>query len=374
MKVEIETCLQSATYAYRSGLEALASGRQGQARADFALAANFLMDAADLSSPALAQSRRQAAQRLMDYVDGLGSVDARPVAVKSPEPRKSQSDENEEAWLVSEKPETRFEDVAGLEDVKGQIRLKLIYPYRFPEKAARYGIQAGGGILLYGPPGTGKTMIARAVAGEIDAAFYAIKPSAIMSEWVGVAERNIARLFAEAGSHALSIVFIDELESLTPRRRSSGSSVMVRVVPQILAELDGFRKRANPMLFIGATNEPWAIDSAILRPGRLDRLIYVPPPDQPARRQIFSLNLKNVPLAPDVDLDGLASATGRFSGADMTGLCKRVCEKVFIEAIQQGVQREIGQADFESVLTEMRPSISEDDLRIYSKFALTGSK
>jgi transitional endoplasmic reticulum ATPase len=372
MTPEIASSLQAAANAYQSGLENGFSGKTRQARAAFVEAAGHLLSAAELSGPALRRSRMDMAARLLEFAATLEKAPApgsRPAA-----DRQTQESGEPESGLVSEKPETRFADVAGLEDVKEQIRLKLIYPYSFPEKAARYGIQPGGGILLYGPPGTGKTMIARAVAGEIDAAFFAIKPSSVMSEWVGVAERNIARLFADTANHPLSVIFIDEIEALTPKRRGSGSTVMVRVVPQILAELDGFKKRANPLLFIGATNEPWAIDAAILRPGRLDRLIFVPPPDQPARQQILALNLKNVPLDQDVSIEQVSLSTERFSGADMAALCKRVCEKVFIEAIQQGIQREINQADFDSVLAGMRPSISADELKIYNRFAQTGSK
>ena len=169
----------------------------------------------------------------------------------------------------------RFADVAGLEDVKEEIRLRLIYPLAHPEKAQRYGIQSGGGLLLYGPPGTGKTLLARAVAGEIDAAFFTARPSELMSKWVGEAEQNIARLFDEARQCERAIIFLDEVEAMIPARRSSGSTVMQRVVPQILAELQGIRQRSSGLLFMGATNEPWALDPAVLRPGRFDARIYV---------------------------------------------------------------------------------------------------
>ena len=380
MHLKIDDHLKSASRAYTRGLNAKFSGLPGRASEAFLKAAQNMLNAADLTSNAdLRRERLATASLLAEKAEVLASESkaAQGRAQPAGSPAKTgvpQEAADENSWIVSEKPETRFADVAGLEEVKEQIRLKLIYPYRFPEKAATYGIAPGGGILLYGPPGTGKTMIARAVAGEIDAAFFSIKPSTIMSEWVGVAERNVARLFAETANYPLSVIFIDEIEALTPKRRGSGSTIMVRVVPQILAELDGFKKRTNPMLFIGATNEPWAIDAAILRPGRLDRLIYVPPPDLPARQQILKLNLRDLPLAADVNLDQIAQAAERFSGADMAALCKRVCEKVFIEAIQQGVQREINQPDFESVLMDMRPSISTDELKVYTRFALTGSR
>jgi SpoVK/Ycf46/Vps4 family AAA+-type ATPase len=244
-----------------------------------------------------------------------------------------------------------------------------LYPFQNPEIARQYGIRGGGGILLYGPPGTGKTMIARAVAGEIEAAFFSIKPSEVMNQWVGLSEQNIGRLFAEADRYPLSVIFIDEIESLAPKRRGQGSTIMQRVVPQILAELDGFEKRKNTLLFIGATNEPWALDPALLRPGRLDRLVYVSPPDLPARRKILELNLKNVALGEDMDFDTVAIRADRFSGADMAALAQRVREKVFTEAVRSGATRPLGLADFEAVLADMRPSVQPEDLKLYEAFA-----
>jgi transitional endoplasmic reticulum ATPase len=278
-------------------------------------------------------------------------------------------DEQAAAWLVREKPNVKFADIAGLEQVKEQIRLRLLYPFTHPDIAAQYGVKAGGGILLYGPPGTGKTLIARAVAGEMEAAFFAIKPSEIMSQWVGVAEQNLARLFAEAQSYPLSVVFVDEIESLAPKRRSNQSTVMARVVPQLLAELDGFEKRLNPLLLVGATNEPWSLDSAVLRPGRLDRLIYVPPPDLPARRRILELNLKDAPLAQEVSLDEIAAHTELFSGADMAALAQRARESAFCEAVHTGVPRPVSAEDFRQELASMRPSIPLKDLRLFEQFA-----
>jgi len=375
MATELDHLLQAAERSHKIALDSESSGNTQRAQRAFLDTADYLVKAAALSSNILRQSRLDVAEHLLSHAAGLGREISSGREYPKNSPVQVKGDENsKDSWIVNERPQTKFTDVAGLDDVKEQIRLKLLYPYSYPEEATRYGIAPGGGILLYGPPGTGKTLIARAVAGEIEAAFFAIKPSQIMSEWVGVAEKNVARLFEETGNYALSVVFIDEIEALTPKRRSSGSTVMVRVVPQILAELDGFKKRSNPMLFIGATNEPWAIDAAILRPGRLDRLIYVPPPDQLARHQILSINLQGAPLAPEVDLLQIAACTERFSGADMAALTRQVREKVFIEAIQQGIQRLITQQDFEAILAHMRPSITLDDLRIYERFASTGSK
>src|SRR5439155_4525808 len=144
------------------------------------------------------------------------------------------------------------------EDVKQDIRLKMIYPFEHPELAERFGIRGGGGVLMYGPPGTGKTMLAKATAGEINATFFRISPADVLSKWVGEAEQNIKKLFDAAGAEKRSIIFIDEIEALVPARRDEGSSVMQRVVPQILQGMEGFEKTSgsSPILFMGATNVP----------------------------------------------------------------------------------------------------------------------
>jgi len=366
----IEKLLSEAASEFRAGTDLKARGDYPAARRAFLQASEKLMLAAGQSRGTLQRTRQKLAEDLLAEANALKQ--ASPAAssrAAASRPVTIGDDEQAASWLVSEPPDVTFSDVAGLEDVKEQIRLKLLYPFTHPELAKQYGIQPGGGILLYGPPGTGKTLIARAVAGEIKAAFFAIKPSEIMSQWVGVAEQNIARLFTEAKKYPVSVIFIDEMEALAPRRRTSISTVMQRVVPQLLAELDGFEKRETALLFIGATNEPWAIDSAVLRPGRLDRLIYVPPPDLPARQRILELNLRGISLAEDTSLQEIASRADGFSGADMSALAHRTRERVFFEAIQQGNARLIGQADFQAVLEDMHSSIGEKDLEMFKRFS-----
>jgi transitional endoplasmic reticulum ATPase len=273
---------------------------------------------------------------------------------------------------VVERPPVRFDDVAGLDDVKEQIRLRMVYPFTHPELARRYGIKRGGGLLLFGPPGVGKTLLARAVAGEIDAPFFSVKPSDIMSKWVGEAEQNIAKLFSAARRFPRAVIFIDEVEALIPKRRRSQSTVMQRVVPQILSEMEGFERHEGALLFIGATNEPWMLDQAVLRPGRFDEKIYVPLPDFPARRRILEINLRGKPLASDVDIGELAELTEGYSGADIVNVCRKVADAAFLEAVKVGVDRPITKADFLSALHEVRPSVDLKDLRRFEEFAKGG--
>lgn len=351
------------------GLQALDAGRLTEARYHYLKAAEYMIQAAERTeNRAMAAKRLEYARQLQARAEALEPQIRAAQARRRAVPVTAEGDEI--PWLIAERPATRFDDVAGLDDVKEEIRLKLIYPFTHPEQAERFGIGRGGGILLYGPPGTGKTLIARAVAGEVDAAFFSVKPSEIMSKWVGEAEQNVARLFALARAEPLSVIFVDEVESLVPKRRSSGSTVMQRVVPQFLAELEGFDRHENDgaLLFIGATNEPWALDPAVMRPGRFDEKIYVPLPDLTARRRILGLNLEGRPLAADVDLDALAERLEGYSGADLVNLCRKACAIPFLEAVEDGVERGVTWNDFEVVLEEVKPSVAARDMKRFEQF------
>jgi transitional endoplasmic reticulum ATPase len=356
------------------GLEEQAAGQLDAARLNFLQAADHLFRAARDARGALKAQRTAQAERLLEQAEALALQLCMPPSTRrgaggsgKVEPL-SVGDEKVAQWLVAERPDVRFDDVAGLEDVKEQIRLKLIYPFTHPEQAQRFGIRPGGGILLYGPPGTGKTLLARAIAGEVDAAFFSIKPSEIMSKWVGEAEQNVEKLFAAAHSYPRAVIYIDEVESLLPRRRGNVSTVMQRVVPQFLAELQGFETKPGALLFIGATNEPWALDPAAMRPGRFDERVYVPLPDPAARRRILELNLRDRPLSPDVDLDVLTARLEGYSGADIANLCRKACAVPFLEAVRMGIERDVTLGDFEQVLAHLTPSVAPGEASKYAGF------
>jgi transitional endoplasmic reticulum ATPase len=254
--------------------------------------------------------------------------------------------------------------VAGLDDVKEDIRLKMIYPFEHPELAEKFGIRAGGGVLMYGPPGTGKTMLAKAVAGEIEATFFRISPADVLSKWVGEAEQNIKKLFDAAAGEKRSIIFIDEIEALVPARRDEGSSVMQRVVPQILQGVEGFDKQANrPVLLMGATNVPWQLDPAMLRPGRFDEKIYIPLPDLPARRKMLDIYLGKRPLSADINLDALASRLDGYSGADIKYICDRSATIPFLRSVATGTEGEITSSILADVVNDTPPSVTADVLK-----------
>lgn len=224
-----------------------------------------------------------------------------------------------------------FEDVAGLDELKEEIRVRMIEPFQFPEVAVRAGLDGGGNLLLYGPPGTGKTLIARAVAGEIDADFYSIKPSDLMSKWVGDAEKNVAQLFEQLYANDRAVLFLDEIEALMPKRQGNSSTVMARLVPEFLAQLDGFEKNDERcVMVIGATNEPWCLDRAVLRPGRFDVQVLVGLPDAKARRHLLEIALKRTPnnVEPK-DYPSLVEVSDGMSGADFRGFSKTLAKFAF---------------------------------------------
>ena len=289
-------------------------------------------------------------------------------------PRESSSEADGGAdasqWIVKEKSGLKFADVAGLEDVKEDIRLKMIYPFEHPELAQKFGIRPGGGVLMYGPPGTGKTMLAKATAGEIEATFFRISPADVLSKWVGEAEQNIKKLFDAAAQEPRSIIFIDEIEALVPARRDEGSSVMQRVVPQILQGVEGFDKKAGrPILLMGATNVPWQLDPAMMRPGRFDEKVYIPLPDLPARRKMLDIHLSRRPVADPVNLDALAQQLDGFSGADIKYLCDRAATIPFLQSVATGEEGEITSQILADVLNDTPKSVTFEMLKRFDEWA-----
>jgi len=227
------------------------------------------------------------------------------------------------------KTDITFDDVAGLENVKNYIKTRIILTMKHKDAARRFKISQKGGLILYGPPGTGKTLVAKAIAGETNSTFYAVKSSDIMSKWVGDAEKNVERLFAKARQTKPSLIYVDEIDALIRKRSSTSSSVAPRVVSQFLTELDGVQSENDTLegvFFIGSTNVPWELDNA-LRTGRIDLKVYVPPPDFEARKKIFEINLKNIPIDSFIDFDELSRLTDMYMGSDISFICSLARQK-----------------------------------------------
>lgn len=370
----------------QKGLDARRAGQWDSARVYLLEAARAM---AALSKEAkgeeLREGRTQMAQRLLELARDCDkaakegrhqSAPGRRGGTTSPPPAtEADGERSAQQWIVREKPSLRFDSVAGLEDVKEDIRLKMIYPFEHAELAQKFGIRAGGGVLMYGPPGTGKTLLAKATAGEIDATFFRISPADLMSKWVGEAEQNVKKLFDAAAAEPRSIIFIDEIEALVPARRDEGSSVMQRVVPQILQEVEGFDKKAGrPILLMGATNVPWQLDPAILRPGRFDEKIYIPLPDLAARRKMLDLYLAHRPIAAGVDLDALASRLEGYSGADIQYICDRAATIPFLQSVASGTEGQITAKVLDDVVHDTPRSVTPEVLRRFEEWSQAGAR
>jgi transitional endoplasmic reticulum ATPase len=271
--------------------------------------------------------------------------------------------------VMVEAPTIRWDDVGGLDQARDRLQEGVELPLKHPEAFRRLGIRPAKGFLLYGPPGTGKTLLAKAAAREAEANFIATKSSDLLSKWYGESEQQIARLFNRARQVAPTIIFIDELDSLVPARGGGLGEPQVteRVVNTILSEMDGLEELQN-VVVIGATNRPTLIDPALLRPGRFDELIYVGVPDTAGRRRILAIHTEGMPLADDVDLEGIAQRTDRFTGADLEDLVRRAGLTALRRALDTG---KVTQADFEVALSESRASVTTEMLEEYEQIQAT---
>jgi len=262
-------------------------------------------------------------------------------------------------------PNIRWEDVGGLDEVKQRLVEAVEWPLKYPEKFEKFGIKPPRGILLYGPPGCGKTLLAKAIATESEANFISVKGPEIFNKWVGESEKAIREIFRKARQAAPCIVFFDEIESIIPRKDlvDDSSGVTNRVSSQFLSEIDGVEELSD-VIVIGATNRPDLIDPPAMRPGRLDRLIYVPPPDEKARYAILRIYTKKMPLSPDVNLREMAARTEGYSGADLESLCREAA----LNSLRKNIEADyVTREDFEEALQIVKPSISPQMVREYEK-------
>ncbi|RLF15625.1 MAG: AAA family ATPase [Thermoprotei archaeon] len=264
-----------------------------------------------------------------------------------------------------EVPEVHWEDIGGLSEVKQQLIEAVEWPLKHPEFFEQMGIRPPKGILLYGPPGTGKTLLAKAVATESEANFITVKGPEVLSKWVGESERAIREIFRKARQVAPCVVFFDEIDAIAPARgmRYSDSGVTERLVNQLLTELDGITALKN-VVVLAATNRPDILDTALIRPGRFDRLIYVPPPDLAARLEIFKVHTRRMPLAEDVNLDELAKRTEGYTGADIEAVCR---EAAMITLRREGKPSRVSMKDFEEALKIVPPSVTAEDIKRYEE-------
>jgi SpoVK/Ycf46/Vps4 family AAA+-type ATPase len=242
-----------------------------------------------------------------------------------------------------------------MEEVKKRIEMAFLGPLRNPQLRALFGKSLRGGLLLYGPPGCGKTFIARAVAGEMGAAFISLSIVDVLSMWIGDSERSLHEIFDGARRNAPCVVFVDEVDALGHKRAQLHSSAMRTLGNQLLAELDGMEGDNDGVFVLAATNAPWDVDAALRRPGRLDRMVLVAPPDAAARAAILEYHLRDRPIA-GIDLAATVAVTERFSGADLAHVCETAAEFALHDSMVSGQVRMIEQRDLDVAVREVRPS------------------
>ena len=268
--------------------------------------------------------------------------------------------------VLVEKPNVQWDDVGGLAKVKMQLREAVEAPLRHPEVFEEMGIRTPKGVLLFGPPGTGKTLLAKAVATESEANFISVRGPEIFNKYVGESEKAVRDIFKMARQTAPCILFFDEIDAiLSSRSQRDDTGVSQRIVNQFLAELDGMQTLQN-VLVIGATNRADILDPAVLRPGRFDGVVFVPPPDTEARLEILRVHTREMPLADDVSLEKLADETEGFSGADIEGLVR---EAAMAAVRDDWKAKPVEMRHFEEALGEVRPSISPDDVKRFLALA-----
>jgi transitional endoplasmic reticulum ATPase len=339
--------LEEETRAGRGGTEVqlllarllLETGETGRARQAY--------EAAVAANPAAAD---------VELAARLGGVRTGPAAER--EPAGADQGGDTDGVVHVERPGVGFKDVGGMDALKEQIGLKIIHPLKHPEMYRAYGRPIGGGILMYGPPGCGKTHLARATAGEVDATFISVGIHEVLDMWIGQSERNLAELFKQARDQAPCVLFFDEVDALAARRSDFRTSAGRPLINQFLSELDGIDGGNDGLLVLAATNAPWHLDPAFRRPGRFDRVLFVPPPDVPARAAILEILTRGKP-ADRLDFDKVARKTDGFSGADLKAVLDLAIEGKLTDAIRTGRAAPITTDDLLKGAKNVRPSTRE---------------
>lgn len=326
-------------------------------------------DSAEATGDAVRAQGYRKLHEALSWNSAKGLIEGLTPSAPEPEPRREEDEPREmhepmreggfdldipDRWMT-ERPEIKLTDVAGMESVKKRLNTSFLAPMRNPEMRKLYGKSLRGGLLLYGPPGCGKTFMARAIAGELGAGFLSIGLTDVVDMYIGQSEKNLHELFQTARRHKPCVLFMDELDALGRKRSLMRHHAGTGIINQLLSELDGVEFDNDGLYFLAATNHPWDVDSALRRPGRLDRMVLVLPPDAPAREAIVKSTLKERPHEK-IDTRWIADKTEEFSGADVVHLCDSAAEYALEDSISRGAVRPIEMNDFKRALKEVRPS------------------
>ncbi len=342
---------------------------------DYAAAAKAAADVADCAEILASRTTGVVAKAYAREMESWRSLANRLEARKAcsaprddARPQAAQVIADGDEWLVGEKPDVTFDDIAGMEEAKRIIDEMVIYPMKSPDKARALGLNPGGGVLLFGPPGTGKTMLGKAIAGALNAPFYYASGADLRSKWYGESEQRLSKLLNAAKSQPVAVLFLDEIESLLPKRTESSHAADNRVVTQFLSDIGGFDGSENLLLILGATNKPWNIDEAVFRTGRFDEKIYVAPPDAAARLKILELNIAGAQLGPEVDLNEIAKAMEGASGSDVSAVVSAAKRSALARAIREDSDPVICKEDLQAARERIPLSITGEILEPYERF------
>ena len=289
---------------------------------------------------------------------GIGATESESEVVEG-KVRAAWGEEEESAPASEiERPKITFNDVVGMEKVKEEIRLKIIHPLTHADLYQAYGKAIGGGILLYGPPGCGKTYLARATAGEIKAAFISVGINDVLDMWIGNSERNLHGLFEQARRNKPCVLFFDEVDALGASRNDMRHHAGRQLINQFLSEMDGVKSSNEGVLILAATNAPWHLDSAFRRPGRFDRVLFVPPPDAAARAAVLRLQCQGKPME-GIDFEHLGKKAESFSGADLKAVVDVAIEGKLQEALKTGIPKPLTTKDLAAAISTLKPTTKE---------------
>lgn len=347
-------------------------------RARALLALGRRSEAADAYRHAVAENPTLEDHALHSELDSrVVRLDTARNAARVPSIANDQIGESDVRRLVQpEQKRVTFADVGGLDEIKKQIRRRILTPFQKPTLFQRFAKKAGGGVLLYGPPGCGKTLLARATAGECGAAFFNVAVSDVLDMYIGESERKLHALFEQARRCKPAVLFFDEVEALGGKRQYNREATSAKLVSQFLSELDGFAQDNEGVLILAATNVPWAVDPAFRRPGRFDRVLFVPPPDLAARRDILAGMLANRPTGGAIDIDFIARNTSGFSGADIADVVETATDEAIEASIDRGEEVPLDDALLKAALKQARPATLEwlSTARNYARYANEGGQ
>lgn len=341
------------------------AGQPDNARMLYLHAAKSLLAVAQNNTAQVRKDQLRDVERLYEKAKSFGPDGKKTDSQKPAAPRKIEDGADFVPAIV---PDVSFSDIAGLEEVKREIRERVIQPMNSPEIYKIFKIKPGGGILMFGLPGTGKTMVARATAHEVNAPFYLINSSDIKSKWVGSTERNIASLFNQARQEKTAVLFFDEFDGLGGKADDSSDSTR-GMLAELKSQMDGFDKNPDTnILMIAATNHPEDIDTAFLRSGRFSRMMYIPLPDEAARDFLLHQQLKGIPMEDDVDIPEMVRLTQGFSGADIVQFCDQIKIRAATRSDRIGRVSNMTQQDVDEVKEGMRSSVIRSDIEKMKEF------